>query len=336
MSTRSYAHASGRHPKATRCSSRRWWRSFGRRRTERLLSRLRSRRCSPRASTSSNRMSGRCSSADRSKAGSSTGGRCRPWPEEPQVMARLTALVRKELVRPDKPQLPGEDAFRFRHLLIRDAAYDALPKSTRAELHERFALCLGEHGSDLVELDEILGYHIEQACRYRQELGLGGDEPLAAAARRRLGAAGNRAHQRGDHAAALLLLERAAALVPRSELDLAIEHDLIGALLWRGEGSEALRRIRSLADRVSAGGNGLGELFARIKECEYRLQFDPEGATDDLAALLDVALPRFEAEGDDFFLTIAYKALGLVARERGQMGAALDAFDRAAAHAQRA
>jgi class 3 adenylate cyclase/tetratricopeptide (TPR) repeat protein len=257
-------------------------------------------------------------------------------PEEPQVTSRLTSLVRKELVRPDKPQLPGEDAFRFRHLLIRDAAYDGLPKSIRAELHERFALWLEEHGSDLVELDEILGYHLEQACRYRQELGLGEDEPLAAAARRRLGSAGNRAHQRGDHAAALFLLERAAALAPPSELDLAIEHDLIDTLLWRGEGSEALRRIRSLADRVSAGGNGLGELFARIKECEYRLQFDPEGATDDLAALLDVALPRFEAEGDDFFLTIAYKALGLVARERGQMGAALDALDRAAAHAQRA
>ena len=53
-------------------------------------------------------------------------------PEESQVMARLTSLVRKELVRPDKSELPGEDAFRFRHLLIRDAAYDALPKATRA------------------------------------------------------------------------------------------------------------------------------------------------------------------------------------------------------------
>ena len=92
-------------------------------------------------------------------------------PAESQVTARLAALVRKELVRPDKPQLPGEDAFRFRHLLIRDAAYNALPKATRAELHERFADWLGEHGSTLVELDEILGYHLEQAYRYRTELG---------------------------------------------------------------------------------------------------------------------------------------------------------------------
>ena len=84
---------------------------------------------------------------------------------------RLASLVRKELIRPDKPQLPGEDAFRFRHLLIRDAAYDALPKATRAELHQRFADWLEEHGDDLVELDEILGYHLEQAARYRAELG---------------------------------------------------------------------------------------------------------------------------------------------------------------------
>ena len=60
---------------------------------------------------------------------------------------RLTALVRKELIRPDRPQIPGEDAFRFRHLLIRDAAYDSLPKAVRAELHERFADWLDEHGA---------------------------------------------------------------------------------------------------------------------------------------------------------------------------------------------
>ena len=32
-----------------------------------------------------------------------------------------------------------DEAFRFRHLLIRDAAYESLPKATRAELHEQFA-----------------------------------------------------------------------------------------------------------------------------------------------------------------------------------------------------
>ena len=92
-------------------------------------------------------------------------------PEEPQVTHRLAALVRRELIRPEKAQFPGEDGFRFRHSLIRDVAYDALPKATRAELHERFAAWLEGHGSTLVELDEVLGYHLEQAYRYRIELG---------------------------------------------------------------------------------------------------------------------------------------------------------------------
>jgi len=58
------------------------------------------------------------------------------------VTPRLASLVRKGLIRPDTAQIPAEDAFRFRHLLMRDAAYDSLPKATRAELHERFAAWL--------------------------------------------------------------------------------------------------------------------------------------------------------------------------------------------------
>ena len=92
-------------------------------------------------------------------------------PEETQVTTRLAALVRRRLVRPDHAQIAGDDGYRFRHLLIRDAAYDALPKAIRADLHVRFADWLDEHGQELVERDEIVGYHLEQAGRYRAELG---------------------------------------------------------------------------------------------------------------------------------------------------------------------
>ena len=67
-------------------------------------------------------------------------------PDEPEVLPRLAALVRRELIRPERPQLPGEDAFRFCHLLIRDAAYDSLPKAMRADLHEQFAGWLEQRG----------------------------------------------------------------------------------------------------------------------------------------------------------------------------------------------
>jgi class 3 adenylate cyclase/tetratricopeptide (TPR) repeat protein len=133
-------------------------------------------------------------------------------PDDPNVTRHLGGLVRKELVRPSAATLPGDDAFRFRHLLIRDAAYDELPKATRAELHERFATWVEERAPGLVELDEIVGYHLEQAALYRQELGIP-DEAAAAEAARRLGRAGRRAEDRDDVNAALSLLRRAIALL---------------------------------------------------------------------------------------------------------------------------
>lgn len=124
----------------------------------------------------------------------------------------LLPLVRKELVRPSPATLPGDDAFRFRHLLIRDAAYDSLPKATRAELHERFADWLADRAPDLVELDEVVGYHLEQAARYRSELGTP-DAAVRGRAAGRLAAAGLRARAREDDHAAASLLTRATSLL---------------------------------------------------------------------------------------------------------------------------
>ncbi|MEK6191611.1 MAG: adenylate/guanylate cyclase domain-containing protein [Chloroflexota bacterium] len=257
-------------------------------------------------------------------------------PEETQVTPRLAALVRKELIRPNRPQLAGEDGFRFRHLLIRDAAYEALPKAVRADLHQRFASWLEEHGTELVELDEILGYHLEQACRYRAELGTPDDPMLAASARRRLTAAGHRADLRQDYGAAVSLLERAAALVPAAEIDLALETELGDALFWAGKGVDARRRADSLAERASAAGDRVGELCGRVKASLFLSFLEPEGETEKLAALLEQALPVFQAAGDDVALYVGYSALGQVANMRGQMDGGLDAYERASAHARQA
>src|SRR5262249_30190771 len=150
----------------------------------------------------------------------------------------LVALVRKELIRPDRPQIPGDDAFRFRHLLIRDA----LPKATRADLHERFALWLEKHGADLVELDEIVGYHLEQAALYRAELGMP-DEKLTGRAGRRLLSAGRRALLREDATAAVNLLSRSSDLLRPGARDEALI-ELAVPLLGSGE----FERLRSAVD----------------------------------------------------------------------------------------
>src|SRR5207249_11435131 len=105
----------------------------------------------------------------------------------------------------------------FRHQLIRDAAYEAVPKGERAELHRRFAEWLeGAAGERAQEYEEFVGYHLEQAYRYRSELGPTGEADLEVARRAGslLAAAGQRAEGRGDARAARSLLNRAIALIP--------------------------------------------------------------------------------------------------------------------------
>jgi class 3 adenylate cyclase len=89
----------------------------------------------------------------------------------PQLPTYLAALIRKELIRPAPGEFNGEDGFRFRHQLIRDTAYGAIPKRERARLHERFADWLEEHSDARGELEEIGAYHLERAALANRELG---------------------------------------------------------------------------------------------------------------------------------------------------------------------
>ncbi len=154
-----------------------------------------------------------------------------PDPLRPAVESHLATLVRKELIRSTSATFPDDEGFRFRHLLIRDAAYESLPKAIRAELHERFAEWLSGH--DLVESDEIVGYHLEQAHRYRAELD-GSDAALEGLARRAsacLAEAGRGALERGDFNAGRSLFGRATSLLPEhDEARLALAPDFADAL----------------------------------------------------------------------------------------------------------
>ena len=255
-------------------------------------------------------------------------------PGEHEIDARLVGLVRKELVRPESPLLAADDAYRFRHLLIRDAAYEALPKTTRIELHRRFADWLESRGLGIVELDEIVGYHLEQACLYRRELGLTDDPEQAGRARATLTAAGRRALLREDHAAAMNLLERAEA-VAADELDVALELDLVRTLFVSGRIAEAGQRAARAAERCAAIGDTNAELCLRIEEEYVRSFAQAEGVVESLETLALEALPRFEATGDELGLSTAYTAIGQVAHMRVLGDDAAAAFEQALAHARR-
>jgi class 3 adenylate cyclase/tetratricopeptide (TPR) repeat protein len=246
-------------------------------------------------------------------------------PEDPDVTSNLMRLVRKELVRPSAATLPGDDAFRFRHLLIRDAAYDALPKATRAELHERFASWVAQRAPDLVELDEILGYHLEQAAQYRAELGAP-DPTLAAAAAVRLFAAGRRAVDRDDARAGVRLLQRALALFPDGgEEQLAVKRYLGEALYYVGdlEGADAaLADASASADEDIAAGAFFFRSYARGHRGAHLLEV--------LAADVQARLAALEADGTvgDRTLSHGYVTLSDFMHWLGRCQACVDCANR--------
>jgi class 3 adenylate cyclase/tetratricopeptide (TPR) repeat protein len=251
------------------------------------------------------------------------------------VDQRLIALVRKELVRPERTQLPGDDAYRFRHLLIRDAAYDALPKATRADLHERFARWIEQHGGDLVELDEIVGYHLGQACLYRAELGLEVDDELRADARRYLADAGSRAIIRDDFVAAQHLIRRALELVPAGEVDVPLEIDLGIAIFFAGRLEESHRSLVATAERAAAVGDRIGELSARLEGAMFKIYSEPHGAGAELESLIAETSPELEAAADDFALYVLHFARTQLAHLRSRFDDELEAIEPMTYHAQR-
>ena len=256
-------------------------------------------------------------------------------PEEQGVPALLVGLVRKELVRPERAQLDGDDAFRFRHLLIRDAAYDALPKATRAALHERFALWLERNGVDLVEIDEIVGYHLEQACRYRIQLGTADEatEALARIAAKRLGAAGRRAILRKDAPAAINLISRAAALLPPDDPE-RIE------LVPNVRAIQGMTGDVGWADGILSAAleSGDEELRARalVQRGLLRLFTDEAATADELIAGAEEAIRVFTDRADDLGLARAWRLVAAAHYLARHAGPSVDAAERALAHARSA
>ena len=245
-----------------------------------------------------------------------------PEPLRDDVAGRLLALVRKELVRPDLPQIPGDDAFRFRHLLIRDTAYESLPKAVRADLHEQFAAWLDEHG-DLLEQDELVGYHLEQAARNLAELEAGDPRAreLGERAAARLGAAGRAAYARGDLHGARSLLSRSVALLPEGPARRRLLPDLVDALL-EASGETGVEELAAELER--------GDELDRARALALRLMFAPIPGEPvaETADGLKAARAALEREGDVLGVARCERALGMLAWGAGRAGEAGAAYAR--------
>jgi class 3 adenylate cyclase/tetratricopeptide (TPR) repeat protein len=255
--------------------------------------------------------------------------------ERPKLDLRLLALVRKDFIHPRSAPLQTEDTFAFRHALVRDAAYEAMAKELRAELHERHADWLELSGGE----DEIIGYHLEQACRYLTEVAPMGQQrsDLAVRAAERLGSAGRTALKRGDTRGAVKLLARAVSLPPpdasarlRFLPDLGEALSSSGDLAHAGDVLTEAEELAARADDVQTGWR------ARLQRMWLRFQTDPSIDTQEVLRDVGEAVAEFERHRDDRALGHAWHLIAWLHLNYGRLEALADAVRHGREHAQAA
>ena len=247
------------------------------------------------------------------------------------IVGELSALVHKDLIEPF-----GEDTFRFRHQLVRDAAYEGISKELRAHMHERFADWLEARPLAFPVVDELLGYHLERAVALRRALGEAtvATTALATRASASLAVAGRRAAQRDDQSAACALLERAIALVRDDDAARGALLPALGASLFEaGRISEAT----AILDEAIAGARKpwLGAR-ARVEREFVRLEAETSVGTEHARRVADEVLPVLERAGDDHGQCRAWCLRAQAAWIAGHVARADDAWGEATACAQRA
>jgi class 3 adenylate cyclase/tetratricopeptide (TPR) repeat protein len=257
------------------------------------------------------------------------------------VPSHLMALARKELIRPAPSQRPGEDAFTFRHGLIRDAAYDGMAKSRRANLHERYAEWLeSDAGRRLEEDTEIVAYHLDRARGYLLELGSASEhtDSLGARAGVRFAAAGRRASALGDMPATVKLLGRAAALMPPDDpARVSMLPSLADGLVQSGDIARAESLLDEMAESARRIGDEVLETRAILERYTWQVVTEPAATTGaGLQAVAQRALRVCEEHGDDENLAAALEALAMVHRlVTGDIAAMVEAAERALGLARR-
>jgi class 3 adenylate cyclase/tetratricopeptide (TPR) repeat protein len=214
------------------------------------------------------------------------------------VGTHLLALVRKQLIRPDRALFPGDDGFRFAHILVRDAAYAAASKESRVGLHERYGAWLEGVSTRASETNEIVAYHLEQAARLSAQLGRP-DRALEVRAGGMLAETGIRALERGDIPAAINLIERARELFRREPSERArLGLRLTDAYLESGRLADAESVVEELA---AAADDADDEVLAVAVGVERALCFlqVPKISAEEAIAAGRAGLPTLEESGDD-------------------------------------
>jgi len=253
--------------------------------------------------------------------------------EPASVDAGLAALMDRDLVRPEHGN-GDSDAYSFRHILIRDAAYEALPKERRAQIHERFAdWLLGELAQEQGEYQEIVAYHLEQAHLYGKAIRRS-DTALSVRAFTELSTAGQRALDRNDLVAAKSFLNRAVETLPPGNLERAALMPQLGYVLTRlGEHESADEVLTDAIDSAIRQNDRRTLMLARLERERLKIGTDPQGSVHRVRDVAQEAIDYFDAEQDYTGLAIAWHLLGWAAGNEGMLVLAEEALTRAVNYA---
>jgi DNA-binding SARP family transcriptional activator/tetratricopeptide (TPR) repeat protein len=257
-----------------------------------------------------------------------------PEPARRHAARHLRTLERKDLMvrGPDPEQ--GDSG--FRHVLIQQAAYRSMTMQARAKLHERAADWLEAESAG--EFDETVGYHLERAYRYRQELGFldNHTQGLAIRAGEKLAGAGLRVFTtRLDAAGAESLLSRARRLLPSEHpsqwevsFRLAEAHEVMGR---HDEADLVLSEILATEPQASSS-----RIVVELERVRVRFATGPDPMTlEEIADLATAALTGYEANGDEAGMAQALFMLGEVSIRRGRIAEMEEVVRRGMGHADR-
>jgi class 3 adenylate cyclase/tetratricopeptide (TPR) repeat protein len=217
----------------------------------------------------------------------------------------------------------GHEAnYRFKHVLIQDAAYDSLLKSRRQALHRRAAEILVGQREPAAAEPEVIAHHFTQGGLDELAIewwGKAGDQALRRSAFQEAIAHLGRAVAMADKAAE----PAAGAAISQAEASrrVKLQNDYGQALLWlkgyaADEAKAAFERTGALAARAELPGERFSALHGRFLWSWFRGEFR---AARDIAERL---LREAEAEGRTAEVRMAHIELGLAYMQLGDLGEA--------------
>lgn len=260
-----------------------------------------------------------------------------------EISKRLDGLIRHELIRQDfdaAVPLPTESGagYRFRHILIRNVAYEGMSEELRALLHERYADWLERGAGERIGLfDELIAYHLSRAVDYLATIPAQSEHrrELARKAGMRFASAGRRAAVRGDIRPTTSWLDRASQLLPPDDpTRLEVLPDLAEALQASGKLQAAMNVYDEMISAASVVNAEARLKHAELGKLHVTAFRDPDRFLREGPDEVQRAIHVFEQQRDLLGLAKAHYFLAYAEWAMGHSGAAQPSADRARGYAR--